>query len=160
MNPGQMQKLGLAAGAAVEGMVSRAFSMPENARECKKMQDESRQKCKTKPTTGAWRAAPRQAQAAVPPRQTMAARLLLAGRTILHVAGELGVNPCTIHRWKRDPRFVAEVERLAGGSIPQPPCSNTPLIPTHAPVDPAGFERHQLDRLTAQLKQIQAQRRR
>jgi hypothetical protein len=44
--------------------------------------------------------------------QHAAARLIVQGHGSLAVARELGVNHHTIGRWKRDPRFVAEVERL------------------------------------------------
>lgn len=47
----------------------------------------------------------------VTPRQMTAARLLLAGRRVAEVAGELGVHPYTVSRWKRDPSFEAELRR-------------------------------------------------
>lgn len=49
--------------------------------------------------------------AGVTPRQMTAARLLLAGRRVAEVAGELGVHPYTVSRWKRDPLFEAELRR-------------------------------------------------
>ena len=53
----------------------------------------------------------------------MAARLLLSGRGVAEVAGELGVHPYTVSRWKRDPLFDAElrrqVERATGRNTAQ-----------------------------------------
>jgi len=46
------------------------------------------------------------------PRQLLAAQLLVFGRSIAAAARQLGVNECTIRRWKTDPRFVAEIQRL------------------------------------------------
>jgi transposase-like protein len=45
--------------------------------------------------------------------------LLLSGETALAVARRLGVNPRTIFRWKRDPRFIAEIEHRAGEMMPR-----------------------------------------
>jgi hypothetical protein len=49
----------------------------------------------------------------LPPRQIMAARLLLAGRRVTDVAAYLGVNRHTIAGWLRDPEFQHEVRRMA-----------------------------------------------
>ena len=49
----------------------------------------------------------------LPPRQIMAARLLLAGRRVTDVAAYLGVNRHTIAGWLRDPEFQLEVRRMA-----------------------------------------------
>ena len=63
-------------------------------------------------------------RAGVTPRQMLAARLLLSGRGVAEVAGELGVHPYTVSRWKRDPLFEAElrrqVERATGRNTAQP----------------------------------------
>jgi hypothetical protein len=49
----------------------------------------------------------------LPPRQIMAARLLLAGFRMTDVAAHLGVNRHTIAGWLRDPEFQREVRRMA-----------------------------------------------
>jgi Homeodomain-like domain len=46
------------------------------------------------------------------PRQLAAARLLARGHGTMRVSGRLGVNRHTIARWKRDPLFAAELQRL------------------------------------------------
>ena len=45
-------------------------------------------------------------------RQLAAARLLARGHGTMRVAERLGVNRHTVARWKRDPRFAAELGRL------------------------------------------------
>lgn len=68
-----------------------------------------------------------------------AARLLLAGRGVAEVAGELGAHPYTVSRWKRDPLFQAElrrqVERATARNAAQqeatgrqPPARNEPNV--------------------------------
>jgi len=46
------------------------------------------------------------------PRQLLAARALCSGKTVGAVATMLGVARQTISRWKRDPRFHAELLRI------------------------------------------------
>jgi hypothetical protein len=46
------------------------------------------------------------------PQQLAAVRQLAQGAGSVRVARQLGVNRHTIARWKRDPRFVAELRRL------------------------------------------------
>jgi hypothetical protein len=48
------------------------------------------------------------------PRQVMAARVLLSGMGTVQASARLGVERHAIWRWKKDPRFQAEVRRLAG----------------------------------------------
>ena len=60
-----------------------------------------------------------------------AARLLLAGRSVVAVAAELGVHPYTVSRWKRDPGFQAELRRQVDGATgrntaQQKPTASTP----------------------------------
>ena len=51
------------------------------------------------------------------PRQLTAARLLLAGMRVSEVAARLGVDPYTVTRWKRDPRFQAEIRRQVSVAV-------------------------------------------
>jgi hypothetical protein len=53
----------------------------------------------------------RQSQKPLNPNQLTAARLLLAGQSVTAVAASLRVDPYTISRWKKDPRFQAELRR-------------------------------------------------
>ena len=55
----------------------------------------------------------RREAAPLPPRQLMAARLLLSGRGVTRVAAELGVTRHTVSRWMKDPRFDRAVRRMA-----------------------------------------------
>src|SRR5206468_6357886 len=80
---------------------------------------------------------PRQPQSNKPlnPNQLTAARLLLAGYRVIDVAVALNVDPYTVSRWKRDPRFQTE-RRLqvclqATHTAPQKPTSR------HNPSAPA-----------------------
>ena len=50
---------------------------------------------------------------ALPPRQVMAARLLLAGWRVSDVAAHLAVNRHTISAWLKDKQFQEEVRRMA-----------------------------------------------
>ncbi len=43
-------------------------------------------------------------------KQAIAVELLVSGMTITGAAKQLGVHRCTIHRWRNDPIFVAELE--------------------------------------------------
>ena len=43
------------------------------------------------------------------PNQLSAARLLLAGHSVTAVAAALHVDPYTVSRWKKDPRFQSEL---------------------------------------------------
>jgi hypothetical protein len=43
------------------------------------------------------------------PNQLTAARLLLAGHSVTAVAAALHVDPYTVSRWKKDPRFQSEL---------------------------------------------------
>jgi len=51
------------------------------------------------------------------PRQLTAARQLLAGRSVTAVALGMGLHPYTVTRWKRDPRFQAELRRQVSVAI-------------------------------------------
>jgi hypothetical protein len=51
------------------------------------------------------------------PRQLTAARQLLAGMTVTEVATRMGLHPYTVTRWKRDPRFQAELRRQVSVAI-------------------------------------------
>jgi hypothetical protein len=78
------------------------------------------------------------------PNQLTAARLLLAGHSVTAVAATLGVDPYTISRWKKDPRFQSELRRTAPpGATPRhnfyPPVQNQPT----ARPDPT-FSSHRL----------------
>lgn len=55
-----------------------------------------------------------------------AARMLLAGHTVANVAAELGVHPYTISRWKRDPRFDAELQRQVDSATPRNTAQQNP----------------------------------
>jgi hypothetical protein len=61
---------------------------------------------------------PREIEPQVPPSKLLSYVQLAATRLIVHgygsnaVARQLGLNPHTIGRWKHDPRFIAEIERL------------------------------------------------
>ena len=51
------------------------------------------------------------------PRQLTAARQLLAGHSVSEVALGMGLHPYTVTRWKRDPRFQAELRRQVSVSV-------------------------------------------
>jgi hypothetical protein len=76
-------------------------TLPASARKCTELPSANPEYGKTNPRPLA-------------PRQLRAVELLLSGRTIKATAGELGVNECTIRRWKSDPRFHHEVRQRAG----------------------------------------------
>lgn len=57
----------------------------------------------------------------VPPRYITAARMLLAGRSARDVAAALGVHAYTVSRWRRDPRFEAELHRQIERQAPPAP---------------------------------------
>ena len=68
--------------------------------------------CKTNP--------PRNAKP-LNPNQLTAARLLLAGHSVTAVAAALRVDPYTVSRWKKDPRFQSELRyQTARLSTPAP----------------------------------------
>ena len=51
-----------------------------------------------------------------PERIKQLAECLVAGRTRKETAEALGVSERTVSRWKKDPRVLAEVERLRNGA--------------------------------------------
>jgi hypothetical protein len=72
------------------------------------------------------------------PNQLTAARLLLAGHSVNAVAASLALDPYTISRWKKDPRFQTElrlqVYLQTTHTAPQEP------TPRHNPSAPAHNE--------------------
>jgi predicted transcriptional regulator len=50
--------------------------------------------------------------AMTPEKINLLAECLIAGLTRKEAADVLGVSPRTVSRWKKDPRVIAEVERL------------------------------------------------
>jgi hypothetical protein len=68
------------------------------------------------------------------PNQLTAARLLLAGHRVIDVASVLNVDPYTVSRWKKDPRFQSELHyQIAVQSIPAAPQKATPRHNSRAP---------------------------
>jgi DNA-binding NarL/FixJ family response regulator len=68
------------------------------------------------------------------PNQLTAARLLLAGHRVIDVASILKVDPYTVSRWKKDPRFQSELHyQIAYQSIPAAPQKATPRHNSRAP---------------------------
>ena len=55
------------------------------------------------------------------PRQRAALAWLIEGATVSAVADRLGVERRTVGRWKKHPRFVAEVDRLCAATLARPP---------------------------------------
>ena len=55
------------------------------------------------------------------PRQRAALAWLIEGATVSAVADRLGVERRTVGRWKKHPRFVAEVDRLCAATLARAP---------------------------------------
>lgn len=70
------------------------------------------------------------------PRQSLAAVLLIGGRSVAKTARDMGLARSTVQRWKREPAFIAELarrcEQLVPKSLANPP--NPP--PSRPPMDP------------------------
>jgi hypothetical protein len=79
--------------------------------------------CKTNPPRLASLTAPGRADEPLTDSQFAAVRLTVRGLGSVKVARHLGLNHHTIARWKRDPRFAAEVDQLrarATAAVAQP----------------------------------------
>ena len=77
--------------------------------------------CKTNPPQ-----VPKRPAKPLNPNQLTAARLLLAGHSVTAVAATLGVDPYTISRWKKDPRFQSELRRQIHLQSNPPPTRTAP----------------------------------
>ena len=113
-HPISLDKLQSAAQSAVPDI---ARLVQRNASLCSEMPRASHQNEITNP--------PRMSDVGNPmlsPRQLAAAGLLVAGKTVLAVARQLGIDRATIFRWKRNAHFQAEIRRRADsiGLTPRP----------------------------------------
>jgi hypothetical protein len=108
VNPTLNSKLSFACAPVVADLARDVAVASRNVAKCQEMSRPPERIAKTNPT-------PRSPSAPRPlsPRMLTAAELLLAGSTVAAAAIRLGVNPRTIFRWLKQPRFRAEIDRRA-----------------------------------------------
>ena len=83
---------------------------PEEVRNCPEVPDPRASKSENAKTNPMAHSGARQSPLST--RQLAALRLLARGHGTMRVSKRLGVNRHTIARWKRDPRFLAELNAL------------------------------------------------
>ena len=106
MNPTSNSKLSSACANVVAGLARDVASVSRNVAKCQDLSRSQPRSAKTNPT-------PPTAPRMLSPRLLTAAELLLAGSTVAAAAVRLGINPRTIFRWLKQPRFRAEIDRRA-----------------------------------------------
>ena len=107
MNPTSNPKLSSACAAVVAGLSREVDDVSRNVANCQEPSRPDVRIAKTNPTPQSSPPRP------LSPRMLTAAELLLAGSTVAAAALRLGINPRTIFRWLKQPRFRAEIDRRA-----------------------------------------------
>ena len=113
MNPLSNSEISSACASVVAGLSGDMAGVSRNVAKCQETSRPDVRFAKTNPPPGIQTSSLPSTSRPLSPRMLTAAELLLAGSTVAAAAVRLGINPRTIFRWLKQPRFRAEIDRRA-----------------------------------------------